>query len=189
MLLLLALLNPAPATPTLLPKCGVAQQPLYAKALGAKSGAALWSTEAELLEVKRGTCRESVQPAVRERRRIGTPVDLPRQPVGAGAGPWVLLGSAALLGGGVALVDFLANGARDDLQAAQDAGDREAYSEARDEFQLHQYIAWGLGGAALAAGVTGAFWLALGGEDDPVQSRPVFSAGPSGLAAGWSLDF
>ncbi len=54
---------------------------------------------------------------------------------------------------------------------------------------LHQYIAWGLGGAALAAGVTGAFWLALGGEDDPVQSRPVFSAGPSGLAAGWSLDF
>lgn len=167
--------------------CG-ARTDLRAKALTVQDAAALWQIEAALADLP--PCVEANAPsAVSTPARVDAPLDLPAQPSGPGAGPWVLLGLSAALVGGLIYVDVAADGPRDDLAAASAAGDREAFEAAEDDFALYQWVGRGLAAGAAVAGVSGLLWLAFGGEDDPVQSRPVFGPVPGGAAMGWGGTF
>ena len=82
-LLIAALLTPS------VDPCG-ARTDLRAKALTVQDAAALWQIEAALADLP--PCVESSAPsAVATPARVDAPVDLPAQPSGPGAGPWVLL--------------------------------------------------------------------------------------------------
>ncbi|MCB9535294.1 MAG: hypothetical protein H6704_03450 [Myxococcales bacterium] len=180
-LLIVALLTPS------VDPCG-ARTDLRAKALTVQDAAALWQIEAALADLP--PCVESSAPsAVATPARVEAPVDLPAQPSGPGAGPWVLLGVSAALLGGLIYVDGAADGPRDDLAAASAAGDRAAFEAAEDDFAVYQWVGRGLAAGAAVAGVSGLLWLAFGGEDDPVQSRPVFGPLPGGASVGWGATF
>lgn len=156
-------------------------RPLYQRALAAADADALWQVEAALVAAGPGCDAAAAPLAVMAPPRISAPVDLPAAPQGPGAGPWILLGVGAALAGGVIYLDVSADEARDDLAAARQRGDRAAYADARDDFELRQQIAWGLAAGAGAAALAGVLWLALGGDDDPVQTRPVFGGHGAGL--------
>ncbi len=146
---------------------------------------ALWATEAKLLMAP--PCVEAVKtsPDVTLPTPLEAPVRLPRPPEGPGAGPWILLGLAAACAAGVGTIDFLANGARDDFAAARSAGDRDAEDDARGRLGQQQQIAWAVAGVGLGALVGSAVWFAVGGDDDPPQTYPVFQRG----RLGWGGSF
>ena len=106
--------------------------------------------------------------------RIQTEYQPLNQPTGSGAGPYILLGASGALIGGALFVDYTANDSRDAVQRAQARGDRRAFSHATVDFENQQTVARGLlaGGAAAAVGAL--VWALVGGNSDPVQSRPVF---------------
>ncbi len=166
-------------------ECGNARQAAYEKARAATDPAALWTVEAQLLALPACPLSTEAPAAPPPPTRLNLPVELPAGPTGPGAGPWVMLGISAALVGGLIYVDAAADGPRGDLEAAQAAGDRAGYAEARDTFEIYQWVGRGLTAGAAVAGVTGLLWLALGGDDDPVQPRPWF--GPT--TAGWQVKF
>ncbi len=163
--------------------CDVREKELYVEALTARGGVALLKAESALIEHRRpADCVEAAQrKAGAAPERVSVEVDLPRQPEGTGAGPWVFVGLGVGLAAGAVVVDVVANGVRDRLEEAQASGDIEGFDAARDDFITHQWIARGLAAGAAVAGVTGILWLTLGGEDDAVQVRPVFGPTTAGV--------
>ncbi len=162
--------------------CDVREKELYVEALTARGGVGLWKTESALIKRQRPTdCVESRYKATKTPGAITVDVDLPREPRGPGAGPWVFIGFAVALGGGAAVVDVLANDVRNDLERTQASGDREGFQDARDDFIVHQWVARGLAAGAAVSAVTGVLWLALGGEDAAIQTRPIFTGRMGGV--------
>lgn len=163
--------------------CDVREKELYVEALTSRGGVALWKAESNLIKHRRPEdCVEAPPPATgASPGAITVEVDLPRTPEGAGAGPWVFLGVGLVLAGGAAVVDVLANDARDELEQTQASGDREGFSSARDDLIVHQWVARGFAAGAAVSAVTGLLWLALGGEDVAVQTRPVFTGRTAGV--------
>ncbi len=163
--------------------CDLREKELYVEALTARSPGSLWETEAALVKHRRpADCIEPPPPRVPAAPgRIRVPVDLPKQPEGPGAGPWVFLGLGVALTGGAIVVDALANDVRDDLENAQRQGDRTAFDASVADFESQRWIARGLVAGAAVSALTGVLWLWLGGDDDPVQPRPVFSGHTAGL--------
>ena len=141
----------------------------------------LWAAEAELLEAPPCVERALAPPDVLAPAPVNAPLRLPRPPEGPGAGPWVLLAVAAACAGGVGAIDYLANGARDDFAAARAAGDEDTEDDARLRLEQQRQIAWAVAGVGAGALAGSLVWFAVGGDDAPPQSYPVFS----GRGLGW----
>ncbi len=117
--------------------------------------------------------------------RLGPPVLVPAQAPppapesSSGPWPWVTMGAgAAVLGAGAALT-FLAIDARDAAEGMVPGDDRDVRV---DDFELDRtlsYVAYGLGGAAVAAGIA----LFFVGDDG--AEAAVSPAGPLGVRIRW----
>jgi len=168
--------------------CAADQRAMDAKVMATRDPAALWRLETRLIpQAERPEC---APPAVEEGRpapaltpagRITAPVQRPVAPTGPGVMPWILIGASAALAGGAVYVDYAANDVRDALESAQAAGDQDAFNRARGDFDRDQRLARGLAVGAAAALVGGVVWALVGGEDDPVQTRPIFQPAFTGV--------
>lgn len=99
-----------------------------------------------------------------------------------------VVATSATLGfaGGAVAAWVLARGKADDAGKASDANNLEAYNTAADGARKRQYIAWGLGGAAVVgAVVSGYLWYRAMHTQSPVEVEPTAGGIAFRVSARW----
>ncbi len=173
----------APATepPPSTTRCRQETDATVRKLDGVAHPADIWTTEvaltrrlsrADCVAALPGTLAAPAPAAIPS--RINTEYEPLRQPTGPGVGPWILGGASVALLGAVLYVDHSANDARSAVERAQSRDDARGFKKATVDFENQQTLARGLLAGCVAAGIGGVVWALLGGDADPIQSRPVF---------------
>jgi hypothetical protein len=120
------------------------------------------------------TDRRPMTPPLAPPAAIGGTLEAPRPPSSAGALPWILAGSAAVLAAGLVYVDHTTDETRAALAADRERGDIAGHRRHRAEFETRQDLARGLAGGAIGLAISAVAVWVFAPDRDPIQSRPYF---------------